>query len=339
VTQFYREVQRRVAQLPGVQTVASANQTPWRDAGTFSFVAQFSAEGLKKQDGEEDPRARFRSVSPGYFATLGVPLLAGRDFNAGDDDKSEKVVIISQTVALTLFPGQDPVNRHLMWTDPVMKFIDVSTNPRRIIGVVPDIDDERVERQATMAVYHPVDQEFGGGRLLVHTAGDPYALVPAIARTIRDLSNEQPVERAATLDDIKAEVLAPDRLNTIVFGGFAMVALAISIVGVGGVLAFSVSGRTREFGIRLAVGSQPSRILTSVVTEGAVMALLGVTVGVATGWAGARVVASLLQQTQLPGLVPIAGAAVLLLAAAVVASVMPAARAARVDVMQALRSE
>ncbi len=339
VTQFYREVERRVAALPGVQTVASANQTPWRDAGSFSFVAQFTVEGLKKQDGEEDPRARFRTVSPGYFATLGVPLLQGRDFTASDDAKAEKVVIVSQSIAQALFPGQDPINRHLSWTDPVMKFIDVSTNPRRIVGVVPDIDDEHVEPKPGMAVYHPVDQEFGGGRLFVQTAGDPYPLVPVITRTIRDLSNEQPVERAATLDDIKAEVLAPDRLNTIVFGGFAMVALAISIVGVGGVLAFSVSGRTREFGIRLAIGSQPSRILTSVVTEGAVMAALGVVVGVGVGWAGARIVTSMLQQTQLPGVVPIVGAALVLLAAAVVASFLPAARAARVDVMQALRSE
>jgi predicted permease len=339
VNQFYREVQRRVAQLPGVQSVASANQAPWRDAGNNGFMAQFWIEGKQKENGEEDPRARFRSVSPGYFATLGVPLLGGRDFTANDDDKSEKVVIINQTVAQTLFPGQDPINRHLMWTDPVMKFIDVSTGPRRIVGVVPDIDDERVDPQPTMAVYHPVDQEFGGGRLLVQTAGDAYALVPTIARTIRDLSNEQPVERAATLDDIKAEVLTPDRLNTMVFGGFAIVALAISIVGVGGVLAFSVSGRTREFGIRLAVGSQPSRILTSVVSEGAVMAALGVVVGVAAGWAGARVIASLLQQTQLPGLIVVVGAALVLVASAVIASVMPAARAARVDVMQALRSE
>ena len=175
--------------------------------------------------------------------------------------------------------------------------------------------------------------------MFIHAGADPYALVPAITRTVRELAADQPVERAATLEDVKAEVLAPDRLNTIVFGGFAVVALAISIVGVGGVLAFSVSARTREFGIRLAVGSQPSRILTGVVTEGAVMAALGVIAGACSGYAAARVIASFIQQTELPGLVPVAGAALVLLLAAVLASVIPAARAARVDVMQALRSE
>ncbi len=336
---FYREVERRVAALPGVVTVASANQVPWRDAGDFSFGFSFTVEGFRKQNGDDDPRAHFRTISPGYFATLGMPLVAGRDFTSADDNRAEKVVIISENVAQTLFPGQDPINRHLMWTDGVMKFIDVSSEPRRIVGVVPDVDDERVDPKPVMTVYHPLEQEFGGGRLFLHTAADPYPLVPTIVKTIRDLSNEQPVERAATLDDVKAEVLAADRLNTVVFGGFAAVALVISIVGVAGVLAFSVSGRTREFGIRLAVGSQPSRILRAVVGEGAAMALLGVLVGASGGWAAARIIASFIQQTQLPGIIPISAAVLLLLVAAVLASLMPAARAARVDVMQALRSE
>src|SRR3954451_4627271 len=120
-----------------------------------------------------------------------------------------------------------------------------------------------------MAVYHPLDQEIGGGRLFVHTNADPYALVPPITRIIRDLSPEQPVERAATLDDVRAEVLAPDRLNALGFGVFAAVALTIAVIGVAGVLAFSVSARTREFGVRLAIGLQPTRLLTRILGEGA----------------------------------------------------------------------
>ena len=153
------------------------------------------------------------------------------------------------------------VNRHVTWTDPVMKFIDVSPEPRRIVGVVADVDDENVVPGPAVTIYHPLDQEIGGGRLFVHARTDPYALVPPITRIIRDLSADQPVEKAATLDDVRAEVLAPNRLNVLVFGGFAGVALMIAIVGVAGVLAFSVSARTREFGIRLAIGSEPKDLL------------------------------------------------------------------------------
>jgi ABC-type antimicrobial peptide transport system permease subunit len=163
--------------------------------------------------------------------------------------------------------------------------------------------------------------------------------VPPITRIIRDLSADQPVERAATLEDIRAEVLTPDRLNTFVFGGFAAVALAIALVGVAGVLAFSVSGRTREFGIRLAVGSQPRHLLTGVFGEGVVMALAGVVAGAVCGYGLAHLAGAYVQDVRMPSLLLVMGAAVLLLVAAVVASVVPAARAARVDVMQALRTE
>src|SRR4029079_11086212 len=130
------------------------------------------------------------------------------------------------------------------WTDPVMKFINVSPTPRRIVGVSADVDDENVVPGPAMSLYHLLEQEIAGARLFVHARTDPYALVTPITRIIREMSAEQPVERAATLEDVRAEVLAPNRLNALVFGGFAAVALTIAIVGVAGVLAFSVSART-----------------------------------------------------------------------------------------------
>jgi predicted permease len=339
VRAFYRNIQRQVAPMPGVERVAVGSSVPWRDAGNLGPGFQFSVEGMARENGQDDPRGKFRSVSPGFFAALGVPLLAGRDFTDADRDGSERVVIVSQTVAARLFPNQDAVNHHLMWTDSVMRFIGISTEPRRIVGVVADVDDENVNPSPSMLVYHPFEQEVGGGRLFVHTKSDPYALVPAITRIVRELAVDQPVERASTLEDIRAEVLAPDRLNAIVFGGFAAVALAISVVGVAGVLAFSVSGRTREFGIRMAVGSPPRDILTGVLGEGVWIAGLGVAVGAAGGWALARVVATFVRDARTPGVVPVAASAGILIIAAMVASLLPAARAARVDVMQALRSE
>jgi ABC-type antimicrobial peptide transport system permease subunit len=312
---------------------------PWRDGRALNISFTFSVEGAKRENGEDDPRGRFRSVSPGFFATLGVPIVEGRDFQDSDRNGAERVVIISQSVARKLFPGRDAVNRHLQWTDGVMKFIGISTEPRRIVGVVPDVDDENIIPMPAMTVYQPSDQEGWNGRLFVRAGTDPYALVPAITRTVHELAGDQPVERASTLDDIRAEVLAPDRLNAIVFGGFATLAVLISVVGVAGVLAFSVSGRTREFGIRLALGAQPRSILSGVLKEGVVMAIAGVAAGVLVGFAFTRVIAKYLADMQLPGALPLIASAAVILAAAVIASALPAARAARVDAVEALRSQ
>jgi predicted permease len=336
---FYKEAIRRIEELPGVERAAAGTAVPWRDARGQTFSAQFSAEGYVKADGEEDPRARFRTVSPGFFAALGVPIIAGRDFTEADREDAEKVVVVSQSLAKRMFPTQDAVNRRLMWTDPVMKFIDVSTEPRRIVGVAADIDDENLVPGPAMTVYHPFDQQIFVGRLFVLARTDPYALVPPITRIIRELSAEQPVEQAATLEDVRAEVLAPDRLNALVFGGFAAVALTIAVVGVAGVLAFSVSARTREFGIRLAIGSAPQHLLTRVLGEGTVIAAAGIAAGAVGGMAMARVVSGYIQEVRLPGALPVVGAATILVAAAVLASLIPAARASRVDVIQALRSD
>jgi predicted permease len=337
---FYRETIRRIGELPGVNKVAVGMVAPWRDGGTFGPGFQFTADGHVAQPGEEDPRGRYRAVSPGFFAALGIPLIAGRDFNDNDRRGGESVVIVSQSLAQRMFPNQEAVNRNLKWTDPVMKFVSISPGPRRIVGVVADIDDENIVPGPAMTVYNPFGQEMlFGGRLFVHARGNPYALVSPVTRIIRDLSVDQVVERAATLEDIRAEVLTPDRLNAIVFGGFAAVALAIAVVGVAGVLAFSVSGRTREFGIRLAIGSQPKHLLFGVLREGALIAAFGVAAGAACGYALTQLARSTFPDMQLPGVLPVAVSVLVLLLAALVASALPAARAARVDVIQALRSE
>jgi predicted permease len=338
VRDFYREAQRRVSALPGVQHVSSSFGVPWRDGRALSISFTFSVEGARR-DKDEDPRARFRSISPGYFETLGVPIVEGRDFRDSDRNGAERVVIISRSVAQRLFPGREAVDRHMQWTDGVMKFIGISTEPRRIIGVVPDVDDENIIPQPAMTIYQPSTQEGWNSRLFVRAQNDPYALVPAVTRTIREIAGDQPVERAATLDDVRAEVLTPDRLNAIVFGGFATLALLISVVGVAGVLAFSVSGRTREFGIRQALGARPRSILTKVLTEGLVIASAGVVAGVVVGFALERTIGKFIGVVQLPGALPLIASAAVILAAAVIASALPAARAARVDPAEALRSE
>jgi predicted permease len=336
VKEFYGECIRRLMQLPGVDQVALGSAVPWRDAGQDPEF-QFTADGHVSN--ENDPRARWRVISPAYFAALGVPITAGRDFNDRDREGTQGVVIVSQSWAQRMFPDQAAVGRHMKWSDPVMKAVGIDPKPMRIVGVVPDIEDQQVKPGPAVTVYQPFDQALFGGRMFVHTHGDPYALVTPVLRTVRGMSPDQVVERAATLEDIRSEVLMPDRLNTIVFGGFAGVALLIAVVGVAGVLAFSVSGRVREFGIRLAIGSQPRDLVARVVGEGALIAVIGIVTGVATGYGLMTLAQGWVNESQAPGVWVVAGSAAVLLAAAVVASLMPAARAARVDVMQALRTE
>ena len=340
VVDFYKEAIRRIHQLPGVDGVALGILTPWREGAALGPGLQFTAEGYARGTAEDDPRGQFRIVSPGFFAALGVPLIAGRDFNDLDRNDSEPVAIVSQSVAQRMFPNRDALNRHLVWTDPLIKFISMSPKPLRIIGIAADLDDEHLVPGPTLTVYQPFGQgPLFGGRLFVHARSDPYSLVTPITRTIRNMSVDQPVERAATLEDVRAEVLTPDRLNAMVFGGFAMVALTIAVVGVAGVLAFSVSARTREFGIRLAIGSEPRHLLGRVIAEGTVITVLGIVAGVACGFALQRLAGAYFEKVQMPGAWVVAGAAGVLLTAAVLASAWPALRAARVDVIQALRAD
>ena len=336
VTEFRREVVQNIRALPGVESAAEGAEVPWR--GDQNVTLQFAASGARRPDGE-DYRAQFRPIGPGYFGTIGVPILDGRDFDYGDKQGAEQVVIISKSLADMLYPGQNAVNRTLRWTDPVIKFVGITSEPRRIIAVVPDFDDENIIPAPAMTIYQPTEQEGFPGSLFVRAKGDPYALLPAITQMIRKMSNDQPVEKPTTLGDVRAEVLSPDKLNAIVFGGFAIVALLISVVGVAGVLAFSVSSRTREFGIRLALGAHPRLILAQVLREGMLMAAIGVVAGVGIGFVLVRVVASKIAAIDQPGALAFLGSAVVILIAAAVAATVPALRAARVNAVEALRAE
>jgi predicted permease len=328
---LFQEALRRVGELPGVEDVAAGMVVPWRDP-SGGLKLRFAFEGYEPADGEENPTCRYRPVSPRFFATLGVPFLAGRDFTDEDLSDHELVAIVSHSVAQRLFPNGDAVNRRVWFSNvgPV--------RPHRIVGVVADVDDENVVQEPTLTVYYPLWEGLPS-RLFVRAAGDPYALVPSVTRTLRAISGDQGVERPTTLEDVRAEVLTPERLNAFVFSAFGGIALLIAVVGVAGVLAFSVSARTREFGVRLAIGSTPSQLLTRVLEEGAGIVTAGITAGAVVGYALAATASAYLGTVRMPGAIPALGAAAVLAAAAVTASLVPAARASRVDVLLALRSE
>ena len=294
---FVQQATRRVAALPGVEHVSVGNFVPWRD--TTSLLPSFTidSDGYVPAEGEEPPRARLRNVSPGFFATLGVTRIAGRDFTDDDTRGRELVVIVSQSVAQRLFAGGDALDRLVWWTDPLFG----APAPRRIVGIVADVDDERIVPGPAPTVYHPFAQMPYGGRLFVRTSGDPYALVPQVTRVIRALSKDQPVDRAATLKDVRAEVLGPERLSAAVVSGFAGIALLVAVVGVAGVLAFSVSARTREFGLRLAVGCSPRHLLMGVLAEGVLIVTVGIVAGAIVGVVVGRAAAGYHENVWLPG--------------------------------------
>jgi predicted permease len=338
----YQDVMQRISEQPGVLGISIGTAVPWRDTGQFQPY-EFTVEGYTPAIGEGNPYARMRVVAPNFFAVLGVPIIAGRDFSDADrrtpDDPRQRVAIVSQSVAQRLFPNGDALNRQFRWSDPVLN-MNIPQKPRRIIGVVADVDDENVVPRPVMTVYTPAfDFDWFTQRLFVHTAGDPHALIDAVRQIIRELSPDQPVEYPATLQEVRAEVLAPERLNAFVLSGFAGIALLIAMVGVAGVLAFSVSARIREFGIRLAIGSTPRGLMVRVLCDGATIVVIGIAAGAMAGYVFGGVASSYFENLRLADVRPVAGAAVVLLIAAVVASLLPAARAARVDVLQALRTE
>jgi putative ABC transport system permease protein len=339
IQDYYGEAMRQIRQLPGVMSVSLSTVAPFRDRGGFQL--EFAADGHVPTADEKKPRADLQVISPNFFGTLGVPLIAGRDFNDNDRMDGEPVAIVSQSLAEKMFPRGDALNHHVLWTDPILKFAPgFHPQPERIVGIVADINDD-FEPHPTMAIYAPTRQNpiFFGSRLLVDVSSDPYALVQPLTRIIHNLYANQPVEKASTLEDIRAEVLSPERLNAVVSGVFAGVALLIAVVGVAGVLMFSVSGRTREFGIRLALGSKPKNLLMRVIAEGAAMAIGGLVLGLGCGFALAKLAGTVVGGLKMPGFAPLAGAALLLLAAAVTAAAIPALRASRVNVIEALRAE
>lgn len=333
--ELYQEITRRIRNLPGVEQAAIGNFVPWRDVTTLLPSFAFAVDGLTLAKGEEHPRARLRAVGSGFFSTMGIPIVAGRGFTDDDGRGNELVVIVSRSIAQRLFPSGSALGHRLWWADPLFG----KPQPRRIVGIVGDVDDEHVVPRSTQIVYHPYQQLPAASRVFVRSESDPYALVAPVTRIIREVAANQPVERPATLADVRTSVLAPERLNAFVVAGFAGIALLIAVVGVAGVLAFSVNARTREFGVRLAVGSTPRHLLTHVLAEGVRIAAVGIIAGAIGGYAVGALAANVVDNLRLPGLLPALLAAAVLMSAAIVASLMPAARASRVDVLQALRTE
>jgi predicted permease len=336
VISYYETMRERISTLPGVVTAAVSSVVP---LATDPFLFEISVEGYQPDVDAPAPQADFRSVSPDYFAAVGTPLLGGRTFQRTDHADAAKVVMINQSMAEQFFPGQSAVGRRVRWSDAQMRFLGVDTGWRTVVGVIADARDLALDEAPLNAVYQPMAQEVWAGSLLIRTANSPQALTQSVVKIIRDLDAEQPIENIQTLAQLRAGATAPKRLNATLVGLFALLALLIAAVGVAGVLAFSVSQRTHEIGVRLSLGANEARVRRMVLREGGVLLVAGLVVGGAVAFGVSRFLSGLLFEVQATDPATYVGVGLTLALVSLGSSWVPAWRASRVEPVTALRSD
>jgi predicted permease len=334
---MYERMRDKIGALPGVQVASVGSNVPLRAA---IVVLEVKAEGLAVSPGEVTPNAVFKTADPAYFDASGISLLKGRVFNTTDRRESARVVVINQSLANRLFPNLDPIGRRIAWTGEVLKFAPISGDWRTVVGVVADTRDAGLDIAPTPTVFQPFAQEeIFWAALVIRTKSDPRFLAPTAVKSIRELFPQQLIENVMPLEEVRDATVAPRRLNALFIASFGSLATIIAVVGIAGVLAFSVSSRTAEIGIRMSLGADAGRVRRMVLGEGGL--LLGI--GLVAGVAGALLTTRLLQRL-LFGVAPhdpttLAGVGLLLAAAGLAACWIPAARAAGVDPAVALRAE
>jgi predicted permease len=334
---LYERMRERVAALPGVAMAALGSQAPLR-ATIVTF--EVKAEGRLPASDRPTPTADFRSVDPGYFEAAGIPVLRGRAFDATDRSGAPRVVVLNETLARTLFGDEDPVGRRVAWTGEVLRFTPISGEWRTVVGVVGDTRDGGLDREPRPALFHPFAQELIlGGTMLVRTSVDPAAIRPTVVGAIREVHRRQLISRVETLEEIRDAAVAPRRLNALFVTSFGTLAMLIAMVGIAGVLAFSVSSRTPEIAIRMSLGATAGRVYRMVLGEGGALLAAGLAVGLVGALLAARLLRGLLFGVGPGDPVTLGGVALVLAAIGIAACWLPAARAARVDPAVALRAE
>ena len=334
---LYERIQSQVASLPGVTSVGLGSTVPLRSE---QFALDIKAEGRTVAPGEAMPHAEGRTASPEYFRTAGIPLLKGRDFASTDRTGTGLVVILNQTLANRLFPGVDPVGRRVAWTGDVLRFIGVSGDWRTVVGVVGDTKDGGLDAGPVPVLFAPFAQaEVFGSSLVIKTAADPAALVGPATKTIRSAAPAQPVEKVLTLDQIRDESVAPRRLNALLVASFGLLAVLIAAVGIAGVLAFSVSARTNEIGIRMTLGADASKVQRMILGEGGVLLGLGLLLGAVGAVLLSGLIRGLLFNVAPNDPATLAVVALVMAAVGIAACWIPAARAARIDPGIAIRAQ
>jgi predicted permease len=333
---LYEQIQHEIAALPGVKDVGIGSTMPLR-AG--DVVLEVKAEGRPVAPNMPMPRSEYRTASPDYFRAAGIPVLKGKEFTANDRADSARVVILNRALAELLFGDRDPIGQHVAWTGDVLRFIGVSGDWRTVIGVVGNTKDGGLDAPAQPAMFLPFAQgDFPTGGLVIRATGDPATLVPAATRLVRNLAPKQPIENVLTLGQIRDESVAPRRLNAVLVGAFGVLAMVVAAVGIAGVLAFSVSSRNQEIGIRMSLGADTGKVQRMVLGEGGLLVGIGLVLGSIAVVALSGLVRGLLFGVAPHDPATLFGVAGLMTAVGIAACWIPATRAARIDPAVALRS-
>jgi putative ABC transport system permease protein len=325
---FMQQILERIEALPGVGSVSTVVAPP---LSGFSASRYFNIEGRPPQPAGEGLNTGFNAASPNYFQTLSIPLLEGRDFTRQDVLGTPEVVIINEAMARRFWPNQDPVGERLR----------IAEDPwRTVVGVVGNVRHNGLDAEPKPEMFYPsLQSPLPFMTLMVRSTTDEKNLTAAIQREIRAVDADQPVFSIKTMDQLVAESVSSRRLNMILLTTFALVALTLAALGIYGVMAYSVSQRTHEIGVRIALGAQPRDVLKMVVGQGMMLTLIGVGIGLIAAFALTRLMTSLLYGVTATDPWTFTAVAVVLSLVALLASFIPARRATKVDPMVALRYE
>ena len=336
VTAFYRPLLAKISALPGISSATISNATPIQWTG---WGMNFSIAGQPAADPAALPNAGFTLVSPDYFRTFGIQIMAGRSFTEQDDAGSLPVAMVNETFLKRYLANLDPLKQRV-----VVRRLGVSTmGPPvewNIVGVYRDVHNRSVRRESSPEISAPFWQSpLPWVRVSVRTSGDPASMTQSIAAEVRSADPDLAMDQVRTMDQVVDEALGGDRFLTLLFAGFAGVALVLAAIGIYGVMSFTVAQRTQEIGLRMAVGAGSRQVLLLVLKEGMLLALAGLLLGLGGTYFVGRAMSSVLYQIGAMDFASVGAVAVVLLLAAILACYFPARRATRIDPMAALRCE
>jgi len=332
----YERIQSQLATLPGVSEVGLGSTMPLRVSG---ITLDMKADGRPVAPGQAQPHSEYRTANPDYFHAAGIPLLHGRAFTSTDRAESPRVVILNKTLADQFFPNQDPIGQRVAWTGDVLKFIGVSGDWRTVVGVVGDTKDGGLDAAPIPATFIPFAQgDFPSGGFVIRTRSSAASFAAAATRIVRQAAPQQPIEKVLTVEQIRDESVSPRRLNAVLVSSFGILAMLVAAVGIAGVLAFSVTARTNEIGVRMSLGADSARVQRMVLSEGGRLVLIGLAVGVAGALALTRLIRGLLFGVPPHDPVTLAIVALIMAVVGIGACWIPAFRAARIDPAIALRA-